>query len=354
MKDIRETIGLFLILLLTSCNADSSVEYVTQEMLKPEYTIKINLDEADFNNPLKLDSSTQWMDVSIGLISRIEIIENYLFVFNSSPMGRDFNVYDTKLNRSIFSISEKRIYDFSIDRIHKQITLLSKGENIRVFTFEGELIREYRLSKEVVEIRNLSNNKLVGYDNYIDNGNANYYIFDTESGDILTKYLSFSKEAQGIEISVNTSLSRNNNDIIYATTFFSNFIYELDENSINKWLELDFGKSNPNFEELLVQRKKTSPFELAMQNNWVYTIDKIIESDDYLVCVVIKNGRALQILLDKNDPLNWSILPDLDLVTTIGNTFVNIIKDKNSVVLKNGKILTKKVKLEFYNKQSTG
>ena len=341
--------GLILVMFsLTNCSADTSEKKINQDTLQPQFKISIDLDKVTLTKQVLPDSSTEWLDVSISARSRVDVFENYLFILNTFIEGSEYKVYDINQKTQIYSIDDKTIYDFTVDRPSKEVSLLIDDKTIRTITFEGKLIREFRLSDEVSEIRNLSTDKLIGYDNFRDSGSANFYIFDSKSGKKQTQYLPYKKGVRGLGWSVNTSLSRNKASKVYTAVFLSNFIYTINNNAIEKWVELDFGKNNADFEQF-VAKKNESPFRVAMSNNWVYTIDKIMESDNSLICTIIKNGIGIEITLDKNDPTNWSISPNMNYVASVGNTFVSIERDKDSVEFEDGQVVTKRIKLQYFN-----
>lgn len=348
MSNFRKLIGWVIVIFsLSNCSADTSRQRVDQDTLMPEYKISIDLDKAMPSKSILSDSSTQWLNLSISNTYRVHMTESRLFILNILSQGSEFKVYDFKLRRQVFSIDDINVTDFSVDYTSKEILLLTNRKNINVINFEGEFIRQLQLSKEVSEIRKLSADKLIGYDNYRDMGEASFYIFDSRSGNDLAQYLPFGKQARGLARMVNTSLTRNT-DAVYAAPFLSNLIYILKKDSIEKWIQLDFGKHNSNFQEF-VTRKDEAPFMVAMQNNWVYSIDRIIESDNSLACVIIKGGKPIQLIFNKNNPMNWCFSMDHIYDASIRNTLVSVIPDKDSVTIENGEVLTKRIKLAFFN-----
>ena len=317
--------------------------------MEPEHSIKINLEEPRYSNPVAADSSSNWLDVKIGITYRADLDGKYLFILNNSPNYFEFSVYDISTNTSIWSIENESIDDFSVNKIDKRVYLLLKNKIIQVYSFEGDKLSQVKLSGRVSEIRYLSKNIILGYNNYINNSKSNYKFFNINTGNRIKEYLAYDRSARGLAWSVNSSLTRNNADTVFGTTFFSNKVYKISETSFSNWLELDFGDANPVFEELLAQETNISPFKLAFQKNWVYTIDNMIESQDLLICEIIKGGRAIYIVVDKRNPTNWFLSTHYNYVASIGNTFVGILKDKESVTMEDRVVLTNRVKLLYYN-----
>jgi len=373
--------------LFTMCQNGKN-ERKTDRTIKPDSLIVINIDKLNFERPILFSSVFQNIkilaletkeDCLIGKINQLEMSDDTLFILDSYSAKALF-LFDNngKYLKKIGKIGKgpgeySHISSFSLDLKKRQIQILDpQQQKIIIFSTQGKLINEIKLSGNMLPIQIATQDELIYIDQLISKDTkAEFLLYAiNNSGKIVSRWLPYQIYDKGLEQPYNSSLNffKAEDDIKYVKPLFDT-IFSLNHGTVKPYLAVTTKNkiTNEDIQEMNKIMDVTKFLDYYIRCNKFLGITHYKESRSLITFKYQNNRTTHNLFIFKNDhniQCTTRLIDDLTqqtyispfystyknyFIACIQNTFPENIKEFMENV-KNGKINLSKKEQEIVEK----
>ena len=327
IKAFPPIVILLFLFLLVSCGGNSN--QAVQFFDEPQDTLQLNLSREFGKDLLVTSYSSKWHNIETTGSAKIKLDTGIMAILDN-VMGEPYlHLYNSETGELLNSLENKKLSDLALCQKTNRLAILYNDNTVEIRDYQLELISSHQLQGVVTEM-SLIDHFLITGKWPKSKGPAGYIITERLNlkNDSITPLLFLEPALKSKYRRVKAYTSAHESTITMAP-FISNNLFYLNADGSKNEFQIDFGNRQPDLNALSNSSKDT--YDFTRENNWVYGIDEIISTDQYLYLTGLIDTKIFQMIVDR-ESLNVktvSLRNDVPISHNIGNQFAGLYRRAN-------------------------